>query len=182
MNTTYIKIVTTAIRLAAVGHNDSNHKYGDASYTVHLSHVVDVCQRFLWLVQKKHWAIIIAACWLHDSIEDARLSYNDVRKAFIKVGVDEESATMIAELARVVTNYGRGRNRAERMPDFIYEEIAALEFGTFVKLCDRIANVEAGGKSDMYAGEQEHFRKMLYDKRWNEMFEYLESLFVNEEN
>jgi len=177
MNAFYIKIVTTAMRLAANGHNDTNHKYGDASYTVHLSHVVDVCHRFLYLVPKELWAIVIAACWLHDTIEDARLSFNDVKKAFMKAGVDEAAAYQIAEIARTVSNYNRGRNRKERMPDWLYQEIATLPWATFVKMCDRIANVEAAGKAGMYAEEHAHFRKMLYTSELNEMFTYLESLY-----
>lgn len=191
MNAAYIKIVTTAIRLATLGHNDSNHKYGDASYTVHLSHVVDVCHRFIHLIPMHLRAIVIAACWLHDSIEDARLSFNDVKKAFqslsgsqdkIKVTVNNEVKSFsvgefVAELVRAVTNYTRGRNRDERMPDFIYKEINDLEFATFVKLCDRIANIEAGGKADMYKKEHPHFVDMLYRDKYKEMFDYIDDLF-----
>lgn len=177
MSPSYVKIVTTAIRLATLGHNDTNHKYGDVSYTVHLSHVVDVCHRFLHIVPRDYWAIVIAACWLHDSIEDARLSYNDVKREFINAGVDEKSAIMIAEIVRAVTNYTRGRNRKERMPDFVYEDIRETSCATFVKLCDRIANVEAGGKSDMYAKEHAHFKEMLHKDIYDEMFIYVESLY-----
>jgi (p)ppGpp synthase/HD superfamily hydrolase len=161
------QIVTAAIRAAIKGHDDTNHRYGDASYTVHLSHVVDVAQRFKHLVKEDELHTAVAACWLHDSIEDARMSYNDVKKLTNKD---------IAEIVRAVTNYTRGRNRNERMPDFIYEDIRNTPLATYVKLCDRIANIETGGKTDMYARENEHFVKMIYNENYKEMFDYIDHL------
>jgi (p)ppGpp synthase/HD superfamily hydrolase len=172
----YSLIVTTAINAATKGHNDTNHKYGDASYTIHLSHVVDVAHRFIHLVPKELRPIIIAACWLHDSIEDARLTYNDIIKIFTSVGVSHADATMIAEIVRAVTNYTRGRNRAERMPDYIYQEIAETVGARFVKLCDRIGNIEFGGKADMYKKEHGHFKAKLYHDDFKLMFDYIEVL------
>jgi len=69
----------------------------------------------------------------HDLIEDARSNYNEVKK---QLGV------LAAEIIRAVTNLGRGRNRDERMPDFIYEDIRETFGATFIKLCDRMANCQ----------------------------------------
>lgn len=171
----HTEIVPKAIVAATKGHNDTNHMYGDASYTIHLSHVVDVAQRFIHLVPVASRPIVIAACWLHDSIEDARMSYNDILKVF-KYGGDENTAKAIAEIVRAVTNYGRGRNRQERMPDFIYEEIRNTTGATFTKLSDRIANIEFGGKSDMYKKEHPHFKEMLYNEDYKLMFDYIDYL------
>jgi (p)ppGpp synthase/HD superfamily hydrolase len=162
-------MVKRAILAATKGHNDANHMYGDASYTIHLAHVVDVAYRFIHLVDIEDRPVVIAACWLHDSIEDARMSYNDVVKA---------TDSRVAELVRAVTNYTRGRNRKERMPDFIYEEIRDLKNATFVKLCDRIANIESEGKIDMYKKENPHFRTMLYNEKYEVMFDYIEYIFT----
>jgi len=107
----HVDLIKKAINVATKGHNDTNHMYGDASYTTHLAHVVDVAYRFIHLVPVEDRPFVIAACWLHDSIEDARMSYNDVWRAV---------HLRVAEMVRAVTNYTRGRNRTERMPDFIY--------------------------------------------------------------
>jgi len=162
-------MVLKAIVLATKGHNDTNHMYGDASYTIHLSHVVDVAYRFIHLIPLHLRPIVIAACWLHDSIEDARLSYNDVKKALNSIPV--------AEIVRAVTNYTRGRNREERMPDFIYKDIRETEGATFVKLCDRIANIEFKGKADMYKKEHPHFKAQVYNEDYKEMFDYIDYMF-----
>lgn len=160
-------LVSKAIIAATKGHNDTNHMYGDASYTIHLALVVDVAYRFIHLIPIEMRGIVIAACWLHDSIEDARMSYNDVRKV---------TDIRVAEIVRAVTNYTRGRNRKERMPDFIYEDIRDTPLATFVKLCDRIANMEFAGKGEMYAAEHPHFKKQLYTTANNEMWGYIDWL------
>jgi hypothetical protein len=168
-------LVKKAIELATNGHNDTNHKYGNGSYTIHLAHVVDVAYRFIDIVSIESRPIVIASCYLHDSIEDARLSYNDIIKSIKSIEV--------AEIVRAVTNYTRGRNRAERMPDFIYEDIRETNGARFVKLCDRIANIEYSGKSDMYEKEHPHFKKQLYDEKYEVMFDYIEYLFeINKNN
>ncbi len=165
----HVTLVKKAILAATKGHNDTNHMYGDASYTIHLAHVVDVAYRFIELIPIEKRPKVIASCWLHDSIEDARMSYNDVKKL---TNVD------VAEIVRAVTNYTRGRNRAERMPEFIYKDIRETDCATFVKLCDRIANVESEGKTEMYEKEHQHFKVMLWHSDYEIMFEYIESLFV----
>lgn len=168
------KIVKIAITLATIGHNDTNHKYGDGSYTIHLSHAVDVGQRFITLLPVWLRPLVIAALWLHDSIEDARLSYNDIVKAFVKGGVTREDAIKIAEIVRAVTNYTRGRNRDERMPPECYEDIRNTEGARFTKCCDRIANIEFGGKTKMYRDEHEKFAKELFHVDLVDMFDYME--------
>lgn len=176
------KIIKVAITLATVGHNDTNHKYGDGSYTIHLSHVVDVAYRFIRLLPVELQSIIIAALWLHDSIEDARLSYNDIVKAFTKSGVSREDAVHIAEIVRAVTNYGRGRNREERMPPECYEDIRNVIGARFAKCCDRIANIEFGGKTRMYMEEHSKFSKELYHIDLVDMFDHMELFYAKEAN
>lgn len=167
-STEHASLIKAAINAATKGHNDTNHMYGDASYTIHLAHVVDVAYRFIHNIPIEDRPYVIAACWLHDSIEDARMSYNDVKKV---------TNTRVAEMVRAVTNYTRGRNRAERMPDYIYKEILTTDHAAFVKFCDRIANIEYSGKSEMYEKEHNHFKVMLWTDRYPNMFEYMEYLF-----
>lgn len=163
---THHEIVRAAIVFATKGANDTNHRYGDASYTIHLALVADVAYRFIHLIPMKERANVIAACWLHDTLEDHRISYNDMKRATNKT---------IAELAYAVTNE-KGRNRAERANVNYYKGIRETEHATFVKLCDRIANIEYGGKSDMYAKENIHFKRELYDAKYDEMFKFIDWL------
>ena len=117
------------------------------------------------------------AVWGHDLIEDARASYNDVCD---KLG--EAPANIIF----AVTNM-RGKTRAERANAEYYRGIRETPGAVFVKLCDRIANVQYSKLTksrmfEMYHSENLHFIKEL---GWSEtehhpytlMFTYLISLF-----
>jgi hypothetical protein len=174
-------------------HNATNHYYDGKPgsptalpYSYHLSMAASVAKQFDKLIDIGfQYLWVIDAVWAHDTIEDARCSYNDVYKAAIRYGHNHEHATCIAEAVRAVTNYGRGRNRDERMPDYIYDEIRNTEGATFVKLCDRIANVKHGlitGSSmkKKYLKEQPHFKIKLYTEDLKPMWDYLDRLLVTE--
>lgn len=160
-------------------HHSTNHYYDEyLPYEFHLRMVVKVAKDFLFLIPKEKHHLIIAACFLHDSIEDARQNYNSIKK----IANDEQ----VAEIVRAVTNYGRGRDRNERMPDFVYDDIKNVEYATFVKLCDRIANVQyskmtGSNMFEKYGKEHEHFKTKLYiENSYNEeLWLYLEQLFIN---
>lgn len=164
-------------------HADSNHYYDKAlnnPYSFHLTMAVLVGEEFKHLLPKGIWSdgssdeyqgasrldcswfwtwedIVKPAIWGHDLMEDTRENYNSILK---------KSNYFTAEIIRAVTNYGRGRNRDERMPNWIYKDIVKTKFAVFVKLCDRIANVRYSRmmRSRMlkvYQEEQEHFEAML---------------------
>jgi len=156
-------------------HHDTNHYYDDyLPYEFHLRMVVKAAKDFIYLIPVDKVFTVIAAAFLHDAIEDARQNYNSIKKA---TNID------VAEIVRAVTNYGRGRDRNERMPDSIYEDICKVPFATFVKLCDRIANVQYSKMtgSDMfnkYKKEHTHFKEKLYVQGENEpLWDYLDTLF-----
>lgn len=118
------------------------------------------------------------ATWGHDLIEDCRVSYNDVK---------EMMGQEVADIVYAVTNE-KGRNRKERANEKYYEGIRNTKGAVFVKLCDRIANVQyskmtKGRMFKMYKEENTEFEKMLgrYTdyKMYEPMFKYLENLFEN---
>lgn len=155
-------------------HAETNHTYDGQPYgDSHLKHVNDVGERYLELVAPTKQDIVMSAIWLHDTMEDARKTYNNIVKVF---------GTEIAEIVRAVTNYGRGRTRDERMPDFVYEDILRTPGAVFVKLCDRIANVEYSlktGNAHMYQTYQaEHikFCQKLWRSEYTDMYIYLEKI------
>jgi (p)ppGpp synthase/HD superfamily hydrolase len=167
--------IDNAENFAIISHGNTNHYYDEyLPYEFHLRMVVKAAKDFIKLVPKDLRDNVIAACWLHDAIEDVRLTYNDVKA---------QTNEHVAEMVRAVTNYGRGRDRNERMPDFVYDDIRNTEFATFVKLADRIANVQYSkmtGSSmfKKYSKEQEHFKSKLFvEGQLTEMWEYLDSLF-----
>lgn len=161
-------------------HVDTNHYYDVyLPYEFHLRLVHNVYQDFKYLLDELWKPICEIACFSHDLIEDTRANYNEVKKV---LGLE------VAEITRAVTNYGRGRNRNERMPDFVYDDIRNTPGATFVKLCDRIANVQYGiltksGMVGKYKQENPHFLQMLGlndpEHRLKPMVDYLVKLFEN---
>jgi (p)ppGpp synthase/HD superfamily hydrolase len=117
------------------------------------------------------------AVWAHDTIEDTRVSYNDVKN---QLG-DE-----VADIVYAVTN-DKGKNRKERAGDRYYEGIRNTPGAVFVKLCDRIANVQYGKMTksrmfEMYKKENSEFIRQLgvgqgTSIKYGDMFIYLNNLF-----
>jgi (p)ppGpp synthase/HD superfamily hydrolase len=132
-------------------HKNTNHFYDKyLPYQFHLQMVVQAFEDFKHLLPKdlitteeeeyqNIWVIkditnhtIRMACWGHDLIEDTRTSYNDVQN---RLGV------YVADIVYAVSNE-KGKTRKERANDKYYEGIRNTKGAVFVKLCDRIANVQ----------------------------------------
>lgn len=176
-------------------HRKTNHFYSEyLPYEFHLRMVNQVGQDFKHLLDDKldyytgetyrgpkqdqvtlQEACLVAA-WGHDLIEDARISYN-----VAKTHLGQEAA----DIVYAVTNE-KGKNRAERANEKYYQGIRETPGAVFVKLCDRIANVQYSKMTksrmfEMYSEENPKFEKMLGRhtdyKHLESMFEYLENLF-----
>lgn len=92
------------------------------------------------------------AIWGHDLVEDCRVSYNEVSSY-----LGPEAADIIF----AVTNE-KGKTRKERANSKYYEGIRNTKGAVFVKLCDRIANVQYSKMTksrmfEMYKDENNHF-------------------------
>lgn len=121
-----------AIRYAVSVHQEVNETYDGVPYSLHLAMAAHFADRFSYLLPPEERADTLAAVWLHDIIEDCRRSYNDLKEAFTE---------KVAELVFAVTN-DRGRTRQERAGENYYRGIVATPYATYVKLCDRLANVQ----------------------------------------
>jgi (p)ppGpp synthase/HD superfamily hydrolase len=123
-------------------HESVNQFYdGDKPYGYHLDMVAKEVYAYghLVLVGEADLLPLFMGAWFHDSIEDARLSYNDVKKIALKLGLTEEQAFMASEIVYALTNE-KGRNRAERANEKYFEGIRETPYAPFVKLADRLAN------------------------------------------
>ena len=148
-------------------HKSVNQTYGDdLPYGYHLDMVVNGIRDFGHLVCAKEEDILplFFGGYYHDSIEDARLTYNDVLKTARQM-MTEEQAYMATEIAYALTN-DKGRTRAERAGEKYYKGIRETPYAPFVKLCDRLANITfscSGINEDnlhmkeVYKGEVPHF-------------------------
>jgi hypothetical protein len=147
-------------------HQSVNQTYGDnLPYGFHLDMAVEGIQDYGHLVCACEDDVLplFFGGYFHDSIEDARLTYNDVKGMALR-WLSEEQAQMATEIVYALTN-DKGRNRAERAGEKYYQGIRETPYAPFVKLCDRLANVayscsEARGDDRMkevYKQEMEHF-------------------------
>jgi len=158
-------------------HKETNHSYDKyLPYEFHLRMVAQVAVDFIHVLTGKEkfaHVEIQLACYGHDLIEDCRCSYNDVKEV---LGV------IAADIVYAVSNE-KGKNRAERANDVYYKGICATPGATFVKLCDRIANVQYSKLTksrmfEMYKKENKAFIERIYRDEYGQMFDYLDSLFT----
>jgi len=117
-------IVYQAELVARAAHRDQ--KYGEQPYSAHLE---DVVRRVKQITDDPE---VIAATWLHDTVEDSpQVTIEDIRKLF---------GTRVADLVWAVTAHGS--DRAEKMANVI-EKIANTPGADFVKSADRLSNASA---------------------------------------
>lgn len=148
------KLLEKSRTLANKYHSEVNHTYDDKPYTFHLNMVEAFGQEFIYLINPKK-AVVLSACQLHDSIEDCRITWNDLKK---EVGKE------VADIVYAVTNE-KGKNRNERANSKYYKGIRKTEFATFVKLADRLANVSYSkiqGKEGMFEKYKKENPKFVY--------------------
>lgn len=122
-------------------HASVNHAYDRIRpYGFHLDMVVNWIRKYIGEVCENEQDVlpIYFAAFYHDSIEDARLTYNDVMKT-ARLLMDEEQALLATEIVYALTNE-KGRNRAERANEKYFEGIRETPYAPFVKLADRLAN------------------------------------------
>jgi (p)ppGpp synthase/HD superfamily hydrolase len=166
------------IAFAIEAHASVNQTYDGKPYSVHLAMVFHQAMRFIEHIPEHRRNDVLNAVWLHDTMEDCRLTYNDILKV---------SNKDIAELVYAVTNE-KGKNRSERANDKYYKGIRETEFATFIKLCDRLANVIYSREINsrmfgVYKNENESFLKHLFETpdqelRYRELVKELRDAFV----
>lgn len=157
-------------------HEDTNHYYDEyLPYKFHLQMVVQAFEDWKHILQPDLHEICFLGSYGHDLIEDTRTSYNDVKKIL---------GEGVAEIVYAVSNE-KGKNRKERANTKYYQGIRNTPGAVFVKLCDRIANVQYGKLTksemfEMYGKENAHFEKMLGRHtdyaHYEPMFKYLETI------
>jgi (p)ppGpp synthase/HD superfamily hydrolase len=130
--------------------------YGPFPYSYHLRAAEEVARRFGF-----DSPVILIAIWLHDVIEDCKLS---VWRLLLS-GLNWRAVRM----AWAVSD-GEGATRKERKAR-TYAKIRKVRGAKIVKLCDRIANVEFSSsrwgdprKFQMFKDEYDHFQRELRDK------------------
>ncbi len=165
-----VSIIEKAREYAIQCHTSTNHFYDKIHpYSFHLKMVVSAAEKFIHLIPEHEKENVIAACWLHDVIEDCRQTYNDVKN---------HTNEKVADLVYALTNE-KGRNREERANAKYYKGIQQIPYAPFIKLCDRIANFqysksEGSPMYGKYKREMPDFVKKVSCHLYIEMLELLE--------
>ncbi len=174
-------------------HDSVNQRYGkNHPYGFHLDMVAEAVSRYGHeaCAAEEDVLPLLFGAYFHDSIEDARLTYNDVKRTATR-WMDDRQALMAAEIVYALTN-DKGRTRAERAGDRYYEGIRQTPYAPMVKLADRLANTSYSFSTDdgtnnqmkkVYAEEMPHFLEAIdaksSDRRYalpQEMLDALEKL------
>lgn len=166
------ELVTKAKDYAIKCHTETNHTYDGKPYETHLQMVVNYACKYAYMVEDDILEVVIASAWVHDTIEDCRQTYNDVKT---ELGVE------VAEIAYALTNE-KGKSRKDRANSLYYEGIRNTPYAGYVKICDRLANAayskQQGSKMiGAYQKEHNHFMAELFSvgflPMWDELSELL---------
>lgn len=167
-------LIEIAKTYATKCHQETNHMYDGKPYITHLQMVFELGEKFAPLYfDHESIPTILAACWTHDVIEDTRQTYNDVKNV---------CGEIVANITYALTNE-KGKNRKERANEKYYLGITQTPFATFVKLCDRLANVQYSvdmnsAMIEVYRKENKDFKQALWNPTYQEMFEELDKLLT----
>lgn len=171
----YAGVISQIKESAYALHASVNQTYdGDRPYGFHLDMVADSVYKYGHVVCTGEQDILpmFFGAYYHDSIEDARLTYNDVMR-IAKSWMDNDQALTATEIVYALTN-DKGRTRAERAGEKYYQGIRETAFAPFVKLSDRLANITYSfthGNEDnarmkqVYQSELSHFLESIDAKR-----------------
>ncbi len=152
-------------------HRAVNQTYGQGlPYAVHLDMVASqVMSQGHEVCASEHDVLpMVFGAYFHDSIEDARQTYNDVMR-LARQWMDDEQAHMAAEIVYALTN-DKGRTRAERAGERYYQGIRQTPYAPLVKLADRVANMTYSATHDnadnvhmreVYLRELPHFLEAI---------------------
>lgn len=170
-------------------HESVNHTYGGHPYILHLDATAATGREFFddlfkslkkfdtqFMSMEENDILVGDSLWkalyFHDTEEDCRLTHNDIKKL-----IGETAANIV----HAVTNH-KGKTRAERANSQYYKEIRETTGASFVKMCDRIANVRfsrmmGSGMFEKYREENAEFMRKVDAKRFPTMRKCLINLF-----
>jgi len=154
-------------------HDSVNQKYDHIHpYGLHLDMVVSSVYKYGAEVCASEEDILplFFGAYYHDSIEDARLTYNDVMRLARQLMSDSQ-ALIATEIVYALTN-DKGRTREERAGEKYYQGIRETPYAPFVKLADRLANTTY---SCTHANNTNNRMKEVYER---ELPHFLASITV----
>ena len=159
MNVHSEEMVRDAAMFAAGAHAGQKYGKDEKPYHYHLQATVNVLHRFLpkdtFFV---FFADIYASAWLHDTLEDTKVTHEDLRNYF---------GANVADIVDAVMDARRPNRRERHLATYPFIREHGGDSAVLVKLADRIANVEYSigtadaGKIQMYRKEWQDFQTLI---------------------
>lgn len=169
-----------------------NQKYDEIlPYSFHLKTVLNQGIKFLYLIDTVTISnnsnqfskslqltdVVKYILLFHDSIEDARITYNDIMN--IEFG-NNIATKLIADTVYRLTDE-KGKSRLERKNDKYYNELSENDLAVFAKLADISANtlyskLTQSSMYDKYKKEFSLFKEKTYKEKFKDFFDYVENL------
>jgi len=128
-----------AMMYAREVHKDQVRKYTGNPYVDHLAEVAGIAMAVGWRAPFVHPDKFMAVCWLHDSIEDTEVTWDDLLIEF---------NTDIADAVLLLSDTEKG-NRAERQAASRERLSKAPGWVQSIKCADVISNVSSTVKHDL---------------------------------
>lgn len=167
-------VAAVAMCHAVWGHDGAGQRYGKSPYSTHLLAVANQSRSWGHLLPEGKRVVAEAVAWLHDYIEDNLGTMHEV---------EEFAGHQVASYTQLLVS-STGATRKERHDAAYYERVGSERISTFVKLCDRLANVladdgspKAASMKMKYGLEQAHIEAHLHvGERYPELMPLLEAL------
>lgn len=148
-----------------------NQKYNEnLPYSFHLKAVHSMAIKYNNLIPYAKRDIVYIAAFGHDLIEDARMTFNDVKEML--------NSWEIADIIYLCTEE-KGKNRSDRHNSKFFLELSTNRLAVYVKLCDIMANVLFSliTNSSMIRKYKDEFKTVKdylykegeYDKLWEDL-------------
>lgn len=163
---------------------ECNQKYdGNLPYSFHLNLVAKQVKKFDNILKPEERILVLYGAWGHDLIEDARITYNDVKTYSHEVTSGGKLIkTFLPEVADIIyaCTELRGKNRSERHGNEYIQGLKDCRLGLFVKLCDISANIGFGvltnsSMVEKYRKEIPHLKEQLYTEEFKPLWDNIEN-------
>ena len=135
---------------AIEAHNNTNHLYDGKPYSVHLAMVAMIAQKYIDCIPKQAQSDVLAACWLHDTIEDCKVTPSEIACLF-GGEFGESVAKLVVELTNPSKNVKAPRAVRKQMDRDHLKEVSF--YAKRIKLVDRLDNcLELEGADSDFIG------------------------------
>lgn len=151
-----VDLVFRARRYAELMHKNQTRKYTGEPYTNHLKEVAELVESINGSEE------MIAAAWLHDTVEDTAATHEDIKNAF------GSEVSMLVWMLTDISKPEDGNRELRKTKDRLHIKHHANNNAKSIKLADVISNTKSIFEHDIkfarvYLVEQQKLLKVLFN-------------------